>query len=117
MNTIVSPRQVESSQADERHRLFGHSADVDLALHVDGERLALSHVANDFVRLATPRPGLAGPAKVEIVVDGVVTLDDCDLLGYDDRDPQGLRVRFHKQPAPDATIAQFLKQVGYEEGT
>ncbi len=46
----------------------GHSAEVELYLHIDGQRLPLTHTADTFVILAEPRELSPGPAVVEVII-------------------------------------------------
>ncbi len=57
----------------------GHSATVDLQLHVEGQVLPLSQVGLDYCILVEPATLPAGPAEIVIIVDGNVQRTSVEL--------------------------------------
>jgi len=58
----------------------GHSATVDLQLHVGGRVLPLSQVGPDHCILAVPTDIAAGCAEIVVVIDGRVQRRAVELL-------------------------------------
>jgi hypothetical protein len=77
---LVLPKQKTGSP-------LGHSADVILLLHCDGRTLSLSHTSNNSLRLAEHATVPLGPARVEIITDGVSFYSEVIITG---RRPESL---------------------------
>jgi hypothetical protein len=60
-----------------------YSAEVDLALRVQGETIELMQTGHDFVILREPRPLPAGDAAIIVTVDGVCDQYPIVLHGAD----------------------------------
>jgi hypothetical protein len=60
---------------------LGHSADVELWLHIESQKISLTHTCGTCVRLERDAPLPPGPAKLEIVVDGRSHLSDVTVTG------------------------------------
>jgi len=72
MQTVPRPNRVSP---------FGHSADVELRLHAGGEVLSLTQTGPDAVRLKDDIAVPAGPAKVEVIVDGQSHMSEIVIVG------------------------------------
>jgi hypothetical protein len=60
---------------------LGHSADVSLWLHVAGQKLSLAQTSSTAIKLVQDKEILPGPAKIEIINDGVSHWSDVTIAG------------------------------------
>ncbi len=60
---------------------LGHSADVSLLLHKDGRRIRLRQTCSTEIKLREDVDVSPGPARVEIVTDGVSHFSDVVIVG------------------------------------
>ncbi len=72
---------------------LGHSADVDLLLHTTGRTFSLSHTCSTALRLIDDIEVPCGPARVEIITDGVSNYSDVIVLGPEDRGGRWLKIQ------------------------
>jgi hypothetical protein len=66
---------------------LGHSADVSLHLHVADQTIPLCQTSNTAVKLRQDVHVSPGPARVEIITDGVSHFSDVTITG---REPDSL---------------------------
>jgi hypothetical protein len=69
---------------------LGHSADIDLRLHVDGQVIALAQTGRDEIKLAGEMDVPPGPAEVEIITDGVSYRSQVTIVGPQQQDRRWL---------------------------
>jgi hypothetical protein len=60
---------------------LGHSAEVDLILHLKDQKVPLAQTGRTSVRLAHDVDIPAGPARVEIITDGISHFSDVTVTG------------------------------------
>ncbi len=72
MITLPKPKNVSS---------LGHSADVSLWLHIGDRRIELAQTGRTELKLAEDIVVAPGPARVEIITDGVSYCSDVIVTG------------------------------------
>ena len=72
---------------------LGHSADVNLLLHSNGRTFSLSHTCSTALRLADDVAVPIGPARVEIITDGISHYSDITILGPENGDSRWLKIQ------------------------
>jgi len=60
---------------------LGHSADISLLLHVAGQTIPLAQTGRDSLMLDGEANVPTGPARVEVVNDGVSFFSDVTITG------------------------------------